>query len=289
MMLSVNNLNKNSKEELLKTISGGRRPHAVLVDGGTEAEREEMAFLLAKIYVCEKAYETNEICDCCSSCRKADERIHPDIIKVAKPEDKKHFTKNSVKDVVENAFYTPNESRVKVYILSEMQLMAVESQNVLLKVLEEPPSYTAFVLTAESANSVIGTILSRVSRLRLGESGDDILFDEKTVAVTKKIIDAMRSPYEYDLISATSSLEGNKTLAADVLKMLSLFIRDALVIKNGGKVILKETEEKSSEIAYSFSSEKLLKMYEDVCSILRLTEGYPNYTLLISRLCTKLK
>ena len=46
MSFNVDNLNEQKKQELLKTVSGGRRPHAVLVDGGTEKEREEIAYLL---------------------------------------------------------------------------------------------------------------------------------------------------------------------------------------------------------------------------------------------------
>ena len=68
-----------------------------------------------------------------------------------------------------------------------MQLMKVESQNVLLKILEEPPTYTAFILTAESANNVIGTVLSRVSRFRIGENDNDLVFKEKTLEIVKNI------------------------------------------------------------------------------------------------------
>ena len=41
MMIDLENFNEQIKNEFLKTVSGGRRPHAVLIDGGTEEEREE--------------------------------------------------------------------------------------------------------------------------------------------------------------------------------------------------------------------------------------------------------
>jgi DNA polymerase III gamma/tau subunit len=74
MSFNVDSLNEQKKQELLKTVSGGRRPHAVLVDGGTEKEREEIAYLLAKIYVCENAKDSTP-CNSCSGCRKSDEKI----------------------------------------------------------------------------------------------------------------------------------------------------------------------------------------------------------------------
>ena len=50
MMIDLENYNEQIKNEFLKTVSGGRRPHAVLIDGGTEKEREDIAYLLAKVY-----------------------------------------------------------------------------------------------------------------------------------------------------------------------------------------------------------------------------------------------
>ena len=288
MMLDINNFSEQIKNEFLKTVSGGRRPHAVLVDGGTEKEREEIAYLLAKIYVCGNA-TGSEPCNNCSSCRKADEKIHPDIIKVTKPDDKKFFRKDDAKEVVENSYQTPNEASKRIFIISEMQLMKDDAQNVLLKILEEPPVYTAFILTAENANSIIGTVLSRVSRFRIGEKNDDLSFNEKTVEIVKNTVNALSSNYEYDIICATAPLDGNKQLTCDVLKALSVFFRDALVIKNGGKVLIKDLENEAQSIAYSFSTEKLLERYESVNELLKLTEGYPNYTLLSAQLCAKLK
>lgn len=288
MMLKIEELNEQLKSEFLKTVSGGRRPHAVLLDGGTEKERENIAYLLAKTYVCENA-SSDKPCDNCSSCRKTNEKIHPDIIKVTKPDDKKFFRKEDVKAVVENSYQTPNEASKRIFILSEMQLMKVDSQNVLLKILEEPPSYTAFILTAENANSVIGTVLSRVSRFRIGESNTEPEFSEKIIDIVKNTVEALSSNYEYDIILATAPLDGNKQLTCDVLKALSVFFRDALVVKNGGKALIKDLENEAHSVAHSFSSEKLLERFDSINELLKLTEGYPNYTLLSAQLCAKLK
>lgn len=288
MSFKVEKLNEQKQQELLKIVSGGRRPHAVLVDGGTEKERQEIAYLLAKIYVCENS-NGSEPCNVCSSCRKADEKIHPDIIWVEKHHDRKYYKKEEVRPVVEDAYQTPNESKVRVIIISEMQLMKVDSQNVLLKILEEPPSYTAFILTSESANNVISTVLSRVSRFRIGENKGEIRVSEKTVDTIRKIADALRSSYEFDMIEATASLDGSKQKITDVLTVLTLFFRDAIALKNGGTVLIKDLEESALKTADSFSLAKLLKYYEISDELLKLTSGNPNYALLVAQLCAKLK
>ena len=289
MMIDLENYNEQIKNEFLKTVSGGRRPHAVLIDGGTEKEREDIAFLLAKVYVCPNSTDS-EACNNCSSCRKADERIHPDIVKVKKPDDKKYYSKkDDVKPIVEDAFMTPNESKVRVLLITEMQLMKVDSQNVLLKILEEPPSYTVFIITAESANSIIGTVLSRVSRFRIGESNDDVEFSEKVLNIVREVSSALMSNYEYDIIKALAPLDSNKQLTVDVLKALSLFIRDALTLKYNGKVLIKELENEAKAVSFAFSTEALLERFESINEFLKLTAGNPNYTLLVAHLCAKLK
>jgi DNA polymerase III delta prime subunit len=253
MSFNVENLNEQKKQELLKTVSGGRRPHAVLVDGGSEKEREEIAYLLAKIYVCEEATDISP-CNMCSSCRKSDEKIHPDIRRVTKDPDKKYYRKNEdVRPIVEDAYQTPNESKVRVIIIPEMQLMKVESQNVLRNILEEPPTYTAFILNAESANNVIGTVLSSVSRFRIGENDNDLVFKEKTLEIVKNISEALSSNYEFDIISATAPLDGNKQRIVEVLTALSVFFRDALAIKNGSKSLIKDLELQAERVAFSFA------------------------------------
>ena len=289
MMVDLENFNEQIKNEFLKTVSGGRRPHAVLIDGGTEKEREDIAFLLAKVYVCPEAIDS-EACNNCPSCRKADERIHPDIVKIKKPDDKKYYSKkDDVKPIVEDAYQTPNESKVRVLLITEMQLMKVDSQNVLLKILEEPPSYTVFIITAESANSIIGTVLSRVSRFRIGESNDDVVFSEKVLNIVKDVSLALSSSYEYDIIKALAPLDGNKQVTLDVLKALSVFLRDALSLKYNGKVLVKELENEAKSVSFAFSTEALLERFESVNEFLKLTSGNPNYTLLVAHLCAKLK
>lgn len=154
----------NFSQEILTALDSffadGRCPHAMLIDGGGEKQRTELARLAAKMIVCSNQDITP--CGACENCRKADENIHPDIITVTKPDDRKFFVKNDVKKVVADAYLTPNDSLKKVYILSEVQQMNEECQNLLLKILEEPPHYTAFILTSQTANAVIGTVLSRV-------------------------------------------------------------------------------------------------------------------------------
>ena len=276
-------------QEILTTLDSffadGRCPHAMLIDGSGEKQRTELARLAAKMMVCSNQGITP--CGSCENCRKADENIHPDIITVTKPDDRKFFVKNDVKKVVADAYLTPNDSEKKVYILSEVQQMNEECQNLLLKILEEPPRYTAFILTSQTANAVIGTVLSRVVRLRLGKA-EEVKYSEKAIDVITKLSGAVSSSYEYDKIQATAPLDGNKKLTVEVLELFIAVLRDATVLKSGGKISLEEFKNQSRELADKCSLKKLLDMYDVTCGLYRSLDNNPNYTLLSAVLCARL-
>lgn len=284
-MMERNKFSENILKTLDSFFAEGRCPHAVLVDGAGEKEREDLARLTAKMIVCENKDRTP--CGECEHCRKASEGVHPDIITIKKPDDKKRFVKDDVKKMVADAYLTPNEATTKVFIVKEMQQMTEESQNLLLKILEEPPRYTAFVLTSDNSNAVIGTVLSRVVRLRMGEV-TGTAYSEKAISVVKNFIDAVLSPYEYNRIEASAPLDGNKALTEEVLSLLICVLRDGAALKANGKILTDGLENEAEKLADSLTLEKILRMYESVDELLKSLANNPNYTLLSAVLCAKI-
>ena len=76
--------------------------------------------------------------------------------------------KNGVDDVrklvIDVAKSKPLQGKYKVFILDETHMLTVQSQNALLKLLEEPPSYCIFILCTTDPQKILGTILSRAYR-----------------------------------------------------------------------------------------------------------------------------
>ena len=260
--------------------------HAVLICGGTEEERNKKALYIAKTAVC--SGKKDAPCGVCRSCRKADEGVHPDIIIVKRPKDKKFFQKDAIKAVVENAYITPNEADLKVFVIEEVQYMTEECQNVLLKILEEPPSYTSFVLTSSNANAVIKTVLSRVTKIKLSASYEADAFSDKATEIVKNTLSALTSTFEFDVIAALSPTDGDKALVSEVLSLLCIALRDALSLKYGAKPLEKKLENETRTLS-ALPAEQLLSMYDVSSELLKLCESYPNYTLLSAVLSARLK
>ncbi len=280
--------NDETKTRLANAITSDSLAHAFLISGPSGSGKSTLALELSAALNCEKANGSPHTpCGVCNNCRRIYEGNFPDLKFLEKPKDKATIGVEAVKDFREDMFLSSTEAERKIYVIDNADCMTVEAQNALLKILEEPPRYTAFILTADNSNAVIGTVLSRVVRLRMGKTAVT-QYSEKAVAVTGKFIEAVLSPYEYNRIEATAPLDGNKTLTAEVLGALVAVLRDAIALKSGGKTILEDFTAESKKLSDNMNLEKLLKMYDTVAGLLRSLENNPNYNLLSTVLCAKI-
>jgi hypothetical protein len=66
-----------------------------------------------------------------------------------------------------DAHIRPSQAETKVYIVEDAGTMNAFAQNAALKILEEPPAYTVFILCVESAGTLLPTVRSRCVLVRL--------------------------------------------------------------------------------------------------------------------------
>jgi len=76
-----------------------------------------------------------------------------------------------VRDLQDFANHPPLINSKKYIVIPHAETLTPEAQNALLKVLEEPPEYTQFILVAPNTQSFLETVLSRCQIVRdIGES-----------------------------------------------------------------------------------------------------------------------
>lgn len=76
-------------------------------------------------------------------------------------------------DIYTKSFLKPNEGRFTIIILTGIESMRAEAANTFLKLLEEPPENVIFLLTANSTDRLLPTILSRCQHIRLNPLSQD--------------------------------------------------------------------------------------------------------------------
>ena len=131
---------------------------AVIFDGVPGSGKKTAAAYAAAALLCRAPREGDRPCGVCASCRLLQAGNHPDVVWFN--EAGENIKVRDVREWRMRSFVSPVQSPFKVFIINRADLMNQESQNALLKVLEEPQA-TVFLLLAENAASLLQTVRSR--------------------------------------------------------------------------------------------------------------------------------
>ena len=191
-------------EMLRRTLASKRVPHAYLFHGPRGTGTVPVALELSRALQCTE--QTEEACDRCAACQKTRRMVHPDVhvffpypkgtsdddvarrIKrlgeepyapvdyVRRPslEDPEKTSNKQVmyhidrmkEEVVRPMTFHPGEGDYKIALLTDAEYMNTSAANAFLKVLEEPPSQTVFILTSSRVDQMLPTIVSRCQKVR---------------------------------------------------------------------------------------------------------------------------
>jgi DNA polymerase III subunit delta' len=179
------------------SFAGDKVAHAYIFAGPDGIGKFTTAKEFAKLLLCKNPIEKGDFADSCgncASCQAFDAGSHPDFEHVYK--ELLEFTKEGknkeppfefpigvVREfVLDKVSQRPALSTRRVFVLTEAEKLNNESQNCLLKVLEEPPAYCCIILICTRPDTLLSTIRSRCQILRFGP------IDEE------KIIEKLRQP-----------------------------------------------------------------------------------------------
>lgn len=118
-----------------------------------------------------------DACGQCASCRRIQRAVARledaaetglDCFRVLRPDDKASIKIDPVRALVAACAYRPFDGRRRLVVVDGADALEVAAQNALLKVLEEPPPGTVFVLLTPRPDALLPTIRSRCPRLRFG-------------------------------------------------------------------------------------------------------------------------
>ena len=215
---------KEIKQQLIQSVKNGYIPHARLLSGPEGVGKFALALAYARYLCCTNRNE-EDACGICPSCVKYNKLSHPDLHFVFPIFNDKKKKKEICDDyltewrtfVEQNPYFNltswlnfigAENSQGTIYareseeIIRKLNLKAYESaykimivwlpekmqpacSNKLLKMIEEPPLYTVFLLVSENPDEIIGTIQSRTQRLPI----PPVLPEDMGNALSSKIAD----------------------------------------------------------------------------------------------------
>lgn len=122
----------------------------------------------AKMLLC---LNDTKYCNNCKSCLEFDNNNQPDFLQI-RP-DGNSIKIEQIRELQKRIQEKPIISSRKVYIIDDADLMTQESQNCLLKTLEEPPAFSTIILIGSNENAFLPTIKSRCMILHFQKIEDE--------------------------------------------------------------------------------------------------------------------
>jgi DNA polymerase-3 subunit delta' len=267
------------KGRLQKMVNENRIPHALLFSGPEGCGNLPAALAFAQLVFCPNKQNGNA-CGVCPTCLKVGKLVHPDlhfVFPIAKSKDvpvssavisefREAFLENPYlslnnwfdflgaenkqpiipveesNNIIKTLSYTSFEGSYKIMIIWQPEKMNAASANTLLKILEEPPDKTLFILVSSQPDQLLATIFSRVQQIPFFK------IDEKD------IIDALVKTYKVN---------------NEVAKQAALLSDGSY---NEAKILLTQNDDQLSflqhfqgfmRIALKFDCEKALQWVDD--------------------------
>ncbi|VAX22721.1 DNA polymerase III subunits gamma and tau [hydrothermal vent metagenome] len=142
---------------LTNAFKNKRIAHAYIFSGTRGVGKTSTARIVAKALNCEKG-PTAQPCLECNNCKEIANGSSIDVMEI---DGASNRGIDNIRELRENARFTPSNSTYKIYIIDEVHQITKDAFNALLKTLEEPPDHVIFLFATTELTKVPDTILSR--------------------------------------------------------------------------------------------------------------------------------
>ena len=282
-----------------------RLPHALLFAGDEGIGKRLTAINLAKTLNCNALNGLHDMhhdidcCDECTSCRKIDKLMHPDLFLIRPEGPGGQIQVSAVRELQESLSYKPYEGRWKVAIIDDADALNLSAANAFLSTLEEPPAQAIIILITARPDMLLETIRSRCQRLNfsplpLGSMGQLLkdkykgLDNRQLMLLSELSGGRLGHAMSEDLIKQRDrsfdiflEMCGNpsKDLWRDKKEMeewfdwCELWLRDIAVFKATGDpelLINRDREVKIKDLSDEMELEGILKLSREIYNIKRL-------------------
>ncbi len=171
MSNALENFRPWHEEEFAKLVTAYKTDslhHALMLTGPKYIGKQFLANGYARFLLCDRNMEdgVNENCGQCKSCLLMKANTHPDIYRLDVPEGKKQIPVDAVRNISLNLNKKAQISKNKVCILAPAEALNENAANALLKILEEPPQNTFFIIVSHDSHRLLPTILSRCLKMK---------------------------------------------------------------------------------------------------------------------------
>jgi len=251
--------NRRAKKILSKALQRNRVPHSLLFVGPEGVGKMETALVVAKALNC--LQKTDDACEECNSCEAINKKNFPDVMEIPLPkknsqidQKKKDKQIDQIRDLKSTAYLKPMVGKKRVFIILDAEKRSEPASNAILKILEEPPSFSHIFLLTDNPYLILPTIKSRCQVLSFGpvfkEDIEKVLLEKGYAAEQARVISlVVRGNLKYALSLDWEELQEKRQKAWQVFIALirkenaSNFLKEFSSSRNLGREEIEQTFE----------------------------------------------
>ncbi|WMJ22551.1 DNA polymerase III subunit delta' [Paludicola sp. MB14-C6] len=311
--------NKAFIQMLTRSLNSEHLCHAYLFYGAKGIGKKTLANYFAMGVLCKSEEKP---CYQCSSCHKFLTGNHPDVHIVGIEDNKKSISVDTIRKLRQDAYIKPNESKVQVYIIPNIETMSIGAFNAFLKVLEEPPETAMFILTAESKAAVPETILSRcisyplyplsyeecVQALKeLAPEKEEASIEKAAIhsngilgkaleiinsesyseveLISNAILEGILQRNEYEVLKVLTNMKADKEKLSNLINELTRVIRNIVLTKVNAQ---QPVDDQIEALSYKITLTQANKLVEVLQQSNDYMQSNMNVGLLVNWLCAQI-
>ncbi len=248
--------NSRVKTILSKSLQRNRVPHSLLFVGPEGVGKMETALVVAKALNCLQKFDDS--CEKCTSCVAINKKNFPDVMEILPK--KEVIIIDQIRLLKSITYLKPMVGKKRVFIIPDAEILTEKASNSILKILEEPPSFSHIILLTKNPYLILPTIKSRCQVLSFTpvfkEDIEKVLlekgYDEEKARVISLVV---HGNLRYALSLDWDDLQEKRKKAWQVFR--------ALIKKENASVFLKELS--SSRFTERHDLEQIFEILSSFC------------------------
>jgi len=223
----------------IASLSKENLHHAYLFYGREGLGKKDLLTYVSNAILCESANLVS--CGKCKNCKLILSNTHPDLHVILKEEGKKNISISQIINLREKIYESAFLGKNKIISIPNIESMSRDASDAILKILEEPPKDTFFIMSSNFIHQIPSTIRSRSIEIEI------------TTPSFNECHEWLSESYSEN-IDLGIELSNNRPLVAkylmdlNILELRSTFIKDISGIIKSGKHIVNISEQWCKEL-----------------------------------------
>lgn len=172
-----------------------------------------------------------------------------------------------IKLLREKTYLKPIKSKTKAVILEDAHLLTIEAQNALLKTLEEPPAHTNIILSTDTIEPLLPTILSRCLVIKISDDTKNI--DAKEKSELYEFINLLPKMQIGERLKLAENLARNKDEALEWIEKLILVLRENIL----------ENYNSNNNLTMEQFNNGAIRAFQSLHTLLKTTNTNPRFAI----------